>query len=303
MHMHVFIRIFTINCLIFLNVLVISPEATTSVEPTLPEGWKQALPKADHQWVARAVFRVSSKGKPELDPLKTNKLWWYPPQPSVINSQAPRVNRYFAQPLLLWMPKRLWRVKLHCPREECSKHALTSAGIYPRVRQVLDIDGFYSLAAEYLECSKCKRKLISWSAPIVNQLDVGHRVQFPVLLTYRYACDVRVIRLLRQRGLGNSSTQLQKKLTEQHSEAWLQRTAHYLTDCQGFVEASKKQQIFIPKFEELPASNPVPQAAWLLTVYCQDVLSRVQEVKAAITSTFGRFLKLDSTKKVSTVTI
>ena len=108
--------------------------------------------------------------------------------------------------------------------------------------------------------------------------------------------------MLRQRGLGNSSTQLQKKLTEQHSEAWLQRTAHFLTDSQGFVEASKKQQI-IPKFEELPASNPVTQAAWLLTVYCQDVLSRVQEVKAAITSTFGRFLKLDSTKKVSTVTI
>ena len=66
---------------------------------------------------------------------------------------------------------------------------------------------------------------------------MDHNLQFPTILTYRYACDVRVIRLLR-RGLGNSATQLQRKLTEQHSERWLVRTIQYLNDCKNFRDAS-----------------------------------------------------------------
>ena len=42
----------------------------------------------------------------------------------------------------------------------------------------------------------------------------------------------------------------------------------------------------------------LPKAGWLVTVYCRDVLSRVEEVKAYITSTFGSVLKINSTKKV-----
>ena len=31
-------------------------------------GWKQSLPKADHAWVSKALFKVNTKtGKPELD--------------------------------------------------------------------------------------------------------------------------------------------------------------------------------------------------------------------------------------------
>ena len=82
--------------------------------------------------------------------------------------------------------------QLHCPHHECEQHPLTSAGVYPRERQVLDIDYLYILAAEYLECLKCGRKLISWSPAIIKQLDVGHQMQFPVLMTHKYACDIRV---------------------------------------------------------------------------------------------------------------
>ncbi len=60
----------------------------------------------------------------------------------------------------------------------------------------------------------------------------------PAVLTYRLACDNRVVQLLRSRGLGNGpSFQLQRKLHEQHSEAWLQKTAHYLSQCQEFSQA------------------------------------------------------------------
>lgn len=37
-------------------------------EKPLPLGWKQSLPKADHAWVLKALFKVNTKiGKPELD--------------------------------------------------------------------------------------------------------------------------------------------------------------------------------------------------------------------------------------------
>ena len=62
-------------------------------------------------------------------------------------------------------------------------------------------------------------KVISWSSSIINQLDMGHRLQFTALLTYHFACDVRVIRMLRQRGLRNSASQLQNSLRSWR-DAW-----------------------------------------------------------------------------------
>ena len=229
---------------------------------------------------------------------KINKLCWYPPQPALRVNQPPTVNKYLTKRLLVWMPRKLWQVNLLCPHADCNKHPLTSAGLYPHARQVLDLDGYYSLVTEYLECAKCKKKVISWSQAILEQLDVGHKRQFPIIITYNYASDMRVVRLLRQRGTGNSSTQLQKKLNEQHNEVWLQQTTHYLTDCQTFVQASKKKLVLPQGFEDPPTRPPVPKPAWLLTVYCRDVLTRLEEVKASITSTFGTVLKIDSTKKV-----
>lgn len=64
--------------------------------------------------------------------------------------EIPGVNNYFAQHLLVWMPRKLWQVKLHCPHADCDKHSLTSAGLYPHVRQVLVVDSYYSLVTEYL---------------------------------------------------------------------------------------------------------------------------------------------------------
>ena len=173
------------------------------------------------------------------------------------------------------MPRKLWKVTLYCPHDGCDKEPLTSAGLYHTVPQVLDIDSYYNLASEYLECKACKRKVIRWSPEIVNHLDIGHRAKFPVILTYQYACDVRVVRLLRQRGFGNSSTQLQKKLTEQHSEKWLHKTAQYLTECQYFAKASQRGLPHPLTFQDPPQFGPLPKYRWLLAVYAQDLMSRI----------------------------
>jgi len=104
-----------------------------------------------------------------------------------------------------------------------------------------------------------------------------------------------VVRLLRERGLGNSVTQLHKKLSEQHSEDWLTRTLQYFTACQPFSQSSLVTAHTVAKPPEQP-SLPKPQ--WLLSVYVRDVLSRLDDVRARLTSVFGSILKMDSTKKV-----
>lgn len=96
--------------------------------------------------------------------------------------------------------------------------------------------------------------------------------------------------------MGNSVTQLYKKLLEQHSEAWTQRVLQYLTACEPFTRFSV---VCPPGFAEPPLLPALPKPKWLLAVYARDVLGRLHEVKAKITSIFGSVLKMDSTKKVT----
>ncbi|XP_053384278.1 uncharacterized protein LOC123536813 [Mercenaria mercenaria] len=260
------------------------------------------LSDVDRHWVSQALFRFkkSSVSDRRVE-LKTEnlQLWLYPPQPSLTFNQIPTVNRYFAHRLFVCLPKRMWKVRLLCPYQDCASRELTHAGLYPTVRRVLDINDYYHLVTEYLECSSCGKKVTGWSKIVLDQLDIGHRYLFQVIMTYRFACDISVITLLRQRGLGNSASQLQIKLEEQHSEKWLQKTIHYLSACRVYKQASKKGLITSVFFQDPPTRIAVPKYKWFQLVYCQDVMRRADEVKAAITSTFGTVLKIDSTKKIA----
>ena len=266
----------------------------------LPEGLCQTLPPADRAWIANALFRYSSSTlKPELDERKLDRLWYYPPPPQSTSNLPPKMDRYFTQRLFVWMPKRLWQVILGCTSEGCEDSELILGGIYRNARQILDIDGMYNMIGEVYQCSLCKRKYLSWSQEIIAQLDISHRLQFPAILTYKYGCDIRVVRLLRERGLGNSSTMIRKKMTEEHGEAWMQSVTHYLGDCSKFKKASMTGLVCEIQFQEPPPQPVLPQAAWFMRLYIMDVMSRIEDVKAAITSTFGRVIKIDSTKKVT----
>ncbi|XP_030216065.1 uncharacterized protein LOC115546731 [Gadus morhua] len=181
------------------------------------------------------------------------------------------------------------------PRPTCCQKHLTKCGMYKTIRKVLDIDGWYLMATEYLECRRCRRKVAAWSQEVVRQLGEGHRALFPAILTYKLACDRRVIIQLRERTRGNSATQLQKKLCEAHTEAWMRRSIHYLSVMEPFTSTGVVRQCTPP-----PKPSPdVPQYGWLLVVYCHDILSRLEDVKARVTSVFGSILKMDSTKKVT----
>jgi hypothetical protein len=51
-------------------------------------------------------------------------------------------------------------------------------------------------------------------------------------------------------------------------------------------------------FQPPPAPQKIPSRKFFVNVFCRDVMSRLEEVNASLTSVFGRILKVDSTKKV-----
>ena len=103
------------------------------------------------------------------------------------------------------------------------------------------------------------------------------------------------MRLLRERGLGNSPSQLRKQLAEQVSEYYLGNVLRYLGDCSMRSAAFEQWQ---RPFAHPPPAPVLPGARWLMRVYLQDVLARQDEYLASITSVFGEVLKIDSTRKV-----
>ncbi|CAJ1074242.1 PREDICTED: uncharacterized protein LOC107660364 [Xyrichtys novacula] len=103
----------------------------------------------------------------------------------------------------------------------------------------------------------------------------------------------KVVRLMRQQGLGNSSSQLQKQLEEQHAETWIEQQIQFLSEYQGVAQAVSSGLISPVPPGDLPAMPAVPKYRWLMQVYAQDVLSWLEEVKASITSLFGQAYLVD----------
>uniref|UniRef100_A0A8W8NVU4 DUF6729 domain-containing protein n=1 Tax=Magallana gigas TaxID=29159 RepID=A0A8W8NVU4_MAGGI len=108
--------------------------------------------------------------------------------------------------------------------------------------------------------------------------------QGPAFLISKYACDLKIVRLLRQRGLGNSSSAVMKQVREQHGESYLNNLQMHLPHCRDF-KTSAERGLFAPiQFSEPPPAAAVPTHCWLMKVYQIDVLNRVDYIKAHMTS-------------------
>ncbi|XP_056328978.1 uncharacterized protein LOC130241304 isoform X1 [Danio aesculapii] len=227
------------------------------------------------------------------------RLWWHPPGPRPLYSQPPSSpDAFYHARLFLWVPYRLWAYRLLCSQPNCRRlgFPMTACGMYKTVRKVLDVSGWYYMATEYLECRSCKKKLAAWSQDILSQLDPVHREMFPAVLTYRLSCDKEVVRWMRGRSLGNSATSAYRSLCVRHREKWIAQTTHYLSVVGKFPDCTTDPSSLAAR---LPQMVPVPCPAWLLSVYAKDVLTRLPELKARVTSIYGTILKMDSTKKVT----
>ncbi|XP_059896388.1 uncharacterized protein LOC132448858 [Gadus macrocephalus] len=175
---------------------------------------------------------------------------------------------------------------------------MNSSGIYRKVREVIDVDSRYYLVGGDYPCSNPSLLVCPWSQDILSQLDVAHRSLFPAVLTTQLALDRKGVTFLKPRTSGNSSSYVQSAMEEAHSEEWARQTIRYLSDC----ERHKKMATFIPSaavYLPPPTFRPLPLAQWFETVHSNDILSHLDEMKGVITSTYGRILKMDSTKKIT----
>jgi hypothetical protein len=66
-----------------------------------------------------------------------------------------------------------------------------------------------------------------------------------------------------------------------------------MSECDGFGNLG------VVQFQNPPEMKTVPTYRWIMSVYCKDIVQHIDEVKAKITSVFGKILKLDSTRKVN----
>jgi hypothetical protein len=104
---------------------------------------------------------------------------------------------------------------------------------------------------------------------------------------------------MRVRSIGNSSHHIQKQLNEQHCENHATKTLQFLQAREPFQHQCAMGVLRLQTPHPIPPMQPVPKPAWFLAVYIRDVVGRIEETKAQLTSTFGSILKMDSTKKVS----
>ncbi len=153
----------------------------TGLLQLLPKGWRQTLPEEQQDWVGRALFTRGRDGRPVLT--SELRLWWFPPGDRPLYTQPPASPHAFFQcRFFLWAPYKMWAYRLVCPA--CGQR-LTGAGLYKTVRRVLDMNSWYFMGTEYLECCSCRRKYSAWAQDILDQLDLAHREQFPAVLTYK----------------------------------------------------------------------------------------------------------------------
>ena len=91
---------------------------------------------------------------------------------------------------------------------------------------------------------------------------------------------------------------VQRQLQETHGDRYLMQVHHYLSN-QKLKQSDVGRLITTTSSEETPPVMPIPDHRWLMKVYQLDVLSRLDFIKASLTSLFGKVLKLDSTKKIT----
>ncbi|ROL44113.1 hypothetical protein DPX16_8897 [Anabarilius grahami] len=106
----------------------------------------------------------------------------------------------------------------------------------------------YHLWKFRLFCPACGKQLAGYGI---------HKRARKVLDIDRYACDIRVVRMLRERTLGNSPTRLVKQLRENH----------------GLLPVVCQKP---------PEPIDVPTSKWLLSVYGRDIISHIDHIKAAL---------------------
>ncbi|KAK0139748.1 hypothetical protein N1851_023342 [Merluccius polli] len=265
------------------------PAAEQNLSPCC---WKPALPVLDQQWISKALFQWSKTGQPEL----TSPGGQCGGTPATITGayRHSANGAYFGHPLFLWMPRKLWRVRLLCPHEDCGRRTDSADCTREYDSGWCQHDLLHGVRVSVLQ--GVQAKVISWTRNIIRQLDIAIK-SIPRPPDLQAGCDIRSCGRC-VRGVWATAAASCKDRWLSTPEVWLQKQLQFLTDCSGFARAVSAGLVAPMAIGDTPKMMEVPKHRWLMQVYSQDVLGRLEEIKASITSLFGRVLKLDSTKKI-----
>ena len=121
----------------------------------------------------------------------------------------------------------------------CGGGYLARCGYSRTVRHICDINGWYSMVIEVLQCNACRvaektgshklGRFLAWDAPIMAQLSPARQAFFPAVLTPKRGLDKTVLRLLRDRTEGNTLSKVWRQVRESLCEDYLSRKAMYTT--------------------------------------------------------------------------
>ncbi|KAI9525194.1 hypothetical protein NQZ68_009402 [Dissostichus eleginoides] len=257
-----------------------------------PKQFIRVIKPADREWIAMCLYEPTGQLRQQF-----SQNWFHPPNPPKPTTAPPEPMNYYRQRMFLWAPMRMWGIPLKCPHCGTKMH---HSGIYTKVREVIDLDSrYYLVGGDYPRCSKCMIPVCPWSTDLLVQLDPAHRNRFPAVLTAQLALDRKCVTMLKPRTVGNSSSYLQQALEEVHSEEWARHAIEYLADCELHKKRSTITQSDVAVYMRPPPFSPLPLAQWFETVHANEILGHLEEMKGIITSTYGRILKLDSTKKIT----
>ncbi|XP_056608893.1 uncharacterized protein LOC130426242 isoform X1 [Triplophysa dalaica] len=121
---------------------------------------------------------------------------------------------------------------------------------------------------------------------------------FPAILTDKRGVDKNVVRLLRDRTEGNTMVKVWRQIQENHVEEYLHRKDLYTTLLMTLLKPGGIVSALGHTFEAPPPQRELPSARLLRHAFLLAEASNVQDYRNQILSTFGKVLKMDSTKKV-----
>ncbi|KAJ4925484.1 hypothetical protein JOQ06_018214 [Pogonophryne albipinna] len=161
--------------------------------------FKRVIKPAGQDWIATCLYEPTGQLRQQF-----SQNWFHLPNPPKLTTAPPEPMNYYRQRMFLWAPMRMWGIPLKCA--QCGRK-MHHSGIYPKVREVIDLDSrYYLVGGDYPRCSKCMIPVCPWSADLLVQLDPAHRNRFPAVLTAQMALDRKCVTMLKPRTVGNSSS-------------------------------------------------------------------------------------------------
>ncbi|XP_051955437.1 uncharacterized protein LOC127624441 isoform X3 [Xyrauchen texanus] len=158
---------------------VTSVKSSLSDSPVELEGWvhlwenPNGIPSADLSWVKddterglfspTPVYRDNTGALKRRRVLKSDRMWFYPPEPSgYVCGTVPTPHLFLRRSIFVWWPFGVWRYSLRCLcGDKCvgnGKHFyLYKSGYLSRVRHSCDVSSWYTMLMEVLCCGQCTK--------------------------------------------------------------------------------------------------------------------------------------------------